>query len=574
MYVETVPNRSSPPAILLRESTRVGDKVHKRTLANLSDWPEQKVQALRRVLRGQNLGADPAKSLVIAASLPHGHVKAVLGTIRKLGLDTLVASRRCRERDLVVAMIAARILFPASKLDTVARWGNCTLAAELAVGDADELELYAALDWLLGRQQAIEDKLAGKHLGEGASVLYDLSSSFYYGSHCPLARFGHDRDGKKGLKIIVYGVLANAQGCPVAAQVYPGNTGDPRTVADQAAKLQERFGLERAVLVGDRGCLTQAQIQALREHPGLGWIGALRSTAIKKLVEQKTIPPSLFDQQNLAEIISADYPGERLVACFNPLLAEERRRKREELLAATEKVLEKIVKAVARRTHKPLSKSEIGVKVGRAINRFKMAKHFEVSIGDGSFSYKRRAEQIQREQQLDGIYVVRTSEPAQRLPAADAVRGYKALAQVERAFRCLKGVDLLVRPIYLRTEAHVRAHIFLCLLAYYVEWHMRKALAPLLYADEELEQLRRTRDPVLPAEPSESVKVKKSEHKTHDDLAVQSWSSLLQSLHTLCRNTCHLKDDPQGPSFILETEPTDLQRRVFQFLGQSLYPVQ
>ena len=565
MYIEKVPNRSSPPAILLRQSTRVGMKVRKRTLANLSHWPAARIQALRRVLRGERVGCDPAQSLAITASLPHGHVKAVLGTLRKLGLETLIASRRCRQRDLVLAMIAARILFPASKLDTVARWGHCTLAAELAVGDADEEELYDALDWLRGRQAAIEDKLARRHLGQDASVLYDLSSSFYYGTHCPLAKFGHDRD-KKGLRIIAYGVLANARGCPVAMQVYAGNTADPRTVADQAKKLRDRFGLERAVLVGDRGCIMQAQIKTLREHPGLGWIGALRSTAIRKLLDQKVIQPSLFDQRNLAEVSLPDDPGERLMACFNPLLADERRRKRQELLAATEKLLEQIVAEVERRTKKLLSKSEIGLKVGRVINRYKMAKHLEVKIGEGSFGYQRRGEQIEREEQLDGIYVVRTSEPAGRLSAADAVRGYKGLAHVERAFRCLKGVDLLVRPIYLRTEAHVEAHLFLCLLAYYVQWHLRRSLGSLLYADEELEELGHTRDPVLPAGPSESAKVKKAEHRTEDGQRVQSWSSLLQSLSTMCRNTCRMKDDPDGPSFVVETEPTDIQRRVFELL--------
>jgi len=567
MYIETVPNRASPPAVLLRESTRDGDKVHKRTLANLTHWPPGKIEALRRALRGEGAAAaDPAQALRVTASSPHGHVKAVLGMMRKLGLDTMIASRRCRQRDLVLAMLAARILFPASKLGTIARWGQCTLAEELAVGDADEMELYEALDWLLKRQAAIEDKLAAKHLGEGASVLYDLSSSFYYGTHCPLAKFGHDRD-KTGMRIIVYGVLASAAGCPVATQVYAGNTGDPKTVADQAGKLRRRFGLQRAVLVGDRGCITQAQIEQLAEHPGLGWVGALRSGAIKALVEQKVIQPSLFDQRNLAEINSADYPGERLVACFNPLLAEERRRKREELLAATEKRLEKIVKAVARRTKKPLSKAEIGLRVGRAINQYKMAKHFEVKIDDSSLSYQRRLGQIEREKQLDGIYVIRTSEPAERLTASDAVRTYKSLAHVERAFRCLKGVDLMVRPIYLRNEAHVRAHIFLCMLAYYVEWHMRGALAPLLYADEELEQLRRTRDPVLPAEASASAKTKKVEHRTSEGLAVQSWSSLLQSLHTLCRNTCRMKDDADSPSFVVETEPNELQRYAYELMG-------
>jgi hypothetical protein len=567
MFIDIIPNRSSPPAILLRETWRVGKRIHKRTLANLSHWPAAKIDALRRVLRGGNLAADPRQTLAIAASLPHGHVQAVLGMVRKLGLDRLIGSRRSRPRDLVVAMIAARVLFPASKLDTVARWGRSTLAEELGVGDAGEDELYAALDWLLSRQGAIEEQLARRHLGPGGRVLYDLSSSYYYGRHCPLAKFGHNRDGKKGLMIIVYGVLANAQGCPVAAQVYAGNTADPRTVADQAGKLRDRFGLERAVLVGDRGCLTQAQIQKLREYPGLGWIGALRSGAIKKLVEQQVIQPSLFDQANLAEIVSADYPGERLVACFNPFLAEERSRKRDELLAATEKLLAKIAAAAARRKKKLLSKSEIGLRVGRAINRFKMAKHFELHIGEGTFHYRRLAEQIVREEQLDGIYVVRTSEPAGRLAAADAVRGYKQLAHVERAFRCLKGVDLMVRPIYLRTEAHVRGHIFLCLLAYYIEWHMRAALAPLLYADEELVTLPGRRDPVLPAEASASARVKKATHQTPDGLPLQSWRSLLASLATLCRNTCRIKDDPSGPSFTVHTEPSDLQRRALELLG-------
>jgi transposase len=565
MYIETVPNRSSPPAILLRESTRKGRKVIKKTLANITDWPPAKVEALRRVLRNEACGGNPAESLQITASLPHGHVKAVLGVIRRLGLDSLIASRRSRQRDLVIAMIAARILFPASKLDTIVRWKQCTLADELAVGDADELELYQALDWLLGRQQAIEDKLAARHLKEGGSVLYDLSSSFYYGTHCPLARFGHDRD-KKGLAIIVYGVLANPRGCPVATAVYAGNTSDPRTVADQAKTMKERFGLERAVLVGDRGCVTQAQINVLKEHPGLGWIGALRSTSIRTLLDQKLIQPSLFDQRNLAEIASPDFPGERLMACFNPLLAEQRRRKREELLAATEKLLENIVKEVGRRTKTPLSKPEIGLKVGRKLNHYKVGKHFRVSIGEGSFSYQRRTEAIEREKQMDGIYVVRTSEPAGRLSAADAVRGYKDLAHVERAFRCLKGVDLLVRPIYLRTEDHVKAHIFLCLLAYYVEWHMRRALAELLYAEEELDELRRKRDPVLPAETSESARAKKAEHVTEEGMRVRTWSSLIQSLSTLCRNTCRMKDDPQGPSFVVETDANDFQERALGLL--------
>jgi len=571
MYVESIPNRSSPPAILLRESVREGNKVHKRTLANLSDWPAQKIAALRRVLRGQGIGADPAKALIITRTLPHGHVAAVLGTIHKLGLEAILASRRCRQRDLVLAMIAARILLPTSKLDTVQRWSDCTLAEELGVGDADEDELYGALDWLLGRQPAIEKKLAQRHLQDGASVLYDLSSSYYYGQHCPLAKFGHDRDGRKGLPIIVYGVLANGAGCPVAAEVYAGNTSDPRTVLDQVDKLRQRFGVGRVVLVGDRGSVTSTNIDKLRACPDVGWIGALRTEAIRALVEAKVIQPSLFDQQNLAELSSPDYPNERLVACFNPLLAEERRRKREELLAATDKELARLAAEVNRRTKTPLTAAQIALKAGQRVNKYKMAKHFDLTIADNRFVYARKTAQIEAEARLDGIYVVRTSEAAQQWPAAEVVRGYKSLSAVERAFRCLKGVDLKVRPIWLRTEAHVKAHVLLCVLAYYVEWHMRAALGELLYADEQLERTRATRDPVLPPQPSPSAATKKASHITASGLPVQSFASLLGDLATLARNRCAMKDDADGTSFTLHTEATPLQQRAMQLLG--LYPV-
>jgi hypothetical protein len=571
MYVESVPNRSSPPAILLRQSVRQGNKVHKRTLANLSDWPPQKVEALRRVLRGQDVGPDPAKALVITRTLPHGHVAAVLGAIRKLGLDAILACRRCRQRDLVLAMIAARILFPASKLDTVQRWSACTLAQELGVGDADEDELYAALDWLLERQPAIETKLAQRHLQQGASVLYDLSSSYYYGTHCPLAKFGHDRDSK-GLPIIVYGVLANGGGCPVAAEVYAGNTSDPKTVLEQVSKLRERFGVGRVVLVGDRGSVTSTNIEKLKACPEVGWIGALRTEAIRALVQAKVIQPSLFDQQNLAEVTCPDYPGERLVACFNPLLADERRRKRDELLAATDKELARLAAEVKRRKKKLLTAAQIALKAGRRVNKYKMAKHFDLTIGDNRFAYAPKTAQIQAEARLDGIYVVRTSEPAQTWPAAEVVRGYKSLAHVERAFRCLKGVDLKVRPIWLRTEAHVRAHVLLCVLAYYVEWHMRAALAELLYADEELEQSRATRDQVLPPRTSASAAAKKATHVTASGLPAQSFAGLLGELATLARNWCAMRDDPEGTSFTLHTQPTPLQRRAMELLG--LCPVE
>ena len=474
MYIESIPNRNSPPAILLRETWREGQKIHKRTLANLSHWPAEKIEALRRLLRDEPLVAAK-EAFVIEQSLPHGHVEAILGTIRKLGLDGLLSSTRCRERDLVMAMIAERLIHPCSKLATTRLWHTTTLAEELGLGDADEDDLYGAMDWLLARQDRIEKKLARRHLSEGSLVLYDVTSSYYEGRCCPLAQYGHDRDGKKGRPIIVYGLLTDGEGRPVAVEAYPGNTGDPSTVSGQAEKLRERFGLNRLVLVGDRGMLTETQIEKLRAYSGLGWISALRSSAIRDLVAEGSLQMSLFDQRDLAEIHSPDFPSERLVACYNPLLAEERRRKRGELIAATEKELEKIVREVGRRTRSPLGKDEIGKKVGKVIGRYKMGKHFILAIGEGTFSYERNEVKIGQEEALDGIYVVRTSEPADRLCAEDTVRSYKNLTHVERAFRSLKGIDLLIRPIWHHTEDHVRAHIFLCMLAYYVEWHMRKA---------------------------------------------------------------------------------------------------
>ena len=566
MFIDIVPNRKSPPAILLREAWREGQKVRKRTVANLTDWPREKVETLRRLLKNEPLMA-PEEAFAIEQSLPHGHVEAVLGTIRKLGLDRLISSTRCRERDLVMAMMAERLIHPCSKLATTRLWHSTTLAEELGVGDADEDDLYEAMDWLLARQEGVEKKLAARHLSEGSLVLYDVTSSYYEGRSCPLARFGHDRDGKKGRPIIVYGLLTDGSGRPVAVEVYSGDTGDPSTVADQAEKLRHRFGLSHLVLVGDRGMLTETQIEKLRVYPGLGWISALRSAAIRDLVESGSLQMSLFDQRDLAEIRSPEYPTERLVACFNPLLAEERKRKRQALLEATGKELERISKQVARRTKKPLGKDEIGKKVGKVIDCFKVGKHFTVTIEEDRFSFVRNEEKIGREEALDGIYVIRTSEPAERLSAEDAVRSYKNLTQVERAFRSLKGIDLLVRPIWHHTEDHVRAHIFLCMLAYYVEWHMRKALAPLLFDDEELDGNRKRRDPVKPAQSSESAKKKKALRLTSEGLVVQSFDTLLMELGTRCRNRCRIKSDPKGPTFHQLTEKSSLQERAFQLLG-------
>jgi transposase len=565
MYIETVPNRNSPPAILLRQGWREGKKTRKRTLANLSDWPPDQIESLRRVLRGETM-VSPQDLLTTAHTSPHGHVEALLAMIRRLGLETVIASKRRRERDLIVAMIVQRLIDPCSKLATTRAWHTTTLAEELGVADATEDELYAALDWLLARQERIEKKLAARHLAEGGLVLYDVTSSSYEGRTCPLAHFGHNRDGDKQLPIIVYGVMTDGEGRPMGVEVYPGNTGDPTTVDDQVEKVRQRFGLQRVVLVGDRGMLTPPQIDKLRERPGIGWITALTSGAIRKLVEKGALQLSLLDERNLAEITSPDYPGERLVVCHNPLLEEERARKRQALLGATEKSLAKIAKDVARRKKKLLTAAEIGLKVGKVLGRYKVGKHFDCRIGEGSFTWSRRQEAIDQEAKLDGIYVLRTSEPVERLSSADTVRSYKRLAEVERAFRCLKGLDLLVRPIRHRTEERVPAHIFLCLLAYYVEWHLRRAWAPLLFQDEEQREERKRRDPILPTEPSASAKAKKSSHQTTDGLPVQSFATLLAELASRARVTYQIQSgDAQVTCQQLPT-PTPLQARAYELI--------
>jgi transposase len=569
MYIETVPNRNSPPAILLREGWREGKKTLKRTLANLSHWPAQKIETLRRLLRDETL-VSPQGLFTTQQTLPHGHVEALLVMIRKLGLDTVISAQRCPERDLVVGMIVQRLISPSSKLATTREWHSTTLAEELEVQDATEDDLYQAMDWLLERQERIEKKLAARHLTEGRLVLYDVSSSSYEGRTCPLVQFGHNRDGDK-LPIIVYGVMTDGQGRPIAVEVYPGNTGDPTTVGDQVEKLRQRFGLERVVLVGDRGMLTQPQLDKLQKHPGLGWITALTSGAIRELVQKGALQLSLLDQKNLAEITSPDYPGERLVVCHNPLLEEERRRKRQALLEATEKSLRKIAKEVARRKNKPLKAGEIGLKVGKVLGHYKVGKHFDCAIGEGSLQWSRRQESIEQEEKLDGIYVIRTSEPRERLSAEDTVRSYKSLAEVERAFRCLKGIDLLVRPIRHRTEDRVPAHIFLCLLAYYVEWHLRRAWAPLLFEDEERAEERKRRDPILPAKPSASAQAKKTSRQTAEGLPVHSFQTLLAELASRARVTYELKSGDSKSTFKQAPEPTPLQARAYELL--RLFPV-
>ena len=566
MYIDIVPNRKSPPAVLLREDRREGGKTIKRTLANLSALPPGAISAVRAILKGERL-VGAADYFVIERSLPCGHVRAIKGTMERLAMAELIASKPCRERELVLAMVAQRILRPDSKLGTAARFADTTLAEDFGVQDADEDDLYAAMDWLLKRQPFIEKKLAQRHLSVGGRVFYDLSSSSYYGSCCPLAARCHNRDGLK-LPAIAYGLLTDDGGRPVAISVYPGNTADPTTVPDQVEAMRKRFGIGRFVLVGDRGMLTSAQIEALRNVPGCGWISCLRSSDIRKLLESRgqTDAP-LFDQKNLAEISHPDFPGERLVACFNPLLAVDRDRTRTELLEATEKWLGKVAGDVARRTAKPLSAAQIGQKVGRGINRYKVAKHFLLDIADGQLRWSRKQESIVREKALDGIYIIRTIEPADTLSAEDAVRAYKQLGDVEKAFRTLKGLDLRVRPIHHRLERRVRAHLFVCMLAYYVEWHMREALAPLLFAEEDLAHARAGRDPVKKAQPSERALAKKKNKCSHHGLPLRNFNGLLCVLATLCSNTCRVGEGKHAARFPRSTEATAHQREAFRLLS-------
>lgn len=567
MYIETVPNRNSPPAILLRESWREGKKTKKRTIANLTNWPAELVESFRKLLQGA-VAVHPKDLFSIERSVPHGHVKAILGMMHHLKLDDIIASKPCRERDLTLAMIAEQILHPTSKLGFTRLWNTTTLPEELDISNADEDDLYATMDWLYQRQERIEKKLAGKHLHDDAQVLYDVTSSYYEGHTCALAQFGHNRDKKKGKQIIVYGMMTDVQGRPISVQVYKGNTGDPTTVPDQVDKLLNRFGLKRMVLVGDRGMLTQTQIEHMKEHPGIGWISCLRFDAIRELVNQGDLQLSLFDQKNLAEISSQNYPGERLIACYNPLMAEQRKRKRKELLEATEEKLDKIVREVNRRTKKIMDQATIGQKAGRVINQHKMSKHFDLQIRNGHFSYTRKEESIKREYELDGIYVVRTSEARDKLSADDAVRSYKNLSSVEQLFRTLKGVETLVRPIRHREERRVRAHIFICMLAYYVEWHMRKALAPLLFDDEQLTDNKKTRDPVAPAKPSIEAKRKKSKRKTADGLPIHSFKTLLEELGMYMRNYCSIREINTESNLSINryTELSPVQKRAFELL--------
>jgi len=571
MYIARVPNRNSPPAYLLRESYRENGKVKNRTLANLSALPIEQIQAMRRVLKGETLvPADEA--FAIHRSTPHGHAAAVLGTARKLGVDRLLAARRTRCRDLVMALIAARVLNPGSKLATARAVSQQTRASTLGemleLENVGEDELYDAMDWLIARQPAIEKKLARKHLQDGSLVLYDLSSSYYTGRCCSLARFGHNRDGKRGVPQINYALLCDRNGCPVAIEVFEGNTADPATLSTQIAKLRKRFGLARVILVGDRGMLTSARIgEELAGVDGMDWITALRSGSIRKLLDSGDIQPSLFDERDLAEITSEEFPGERLVVCRNPLLADERARKRQALLQATEQELDKIV-AATERSRRPLrGKEAIGVRVGKVINRRKVGKHFVLTIDDDRFAYHRDEANIAAEASLDGIYVIRTSVQADAMTAEETVATYKSLSTVERAFRSLKTVDLKIRPIYHRLADRVRAHVFLCMLAYYVEWHMRRALAVMLFDDDDRPQGEAKRKSVVaPAERSDSALAKDRTKHTPTGRPIHSFRTLLDDLATLTKNHVRSGD----ATFDLLATPTALQTQAFRLLQLKL----
>jgi transposase len=573
MYIEAVPNRNSPPAILLRESYRVDGKVKKRTLLNLSDWPPALIEGLRTLLKGGTALPPGQDAIIIKRSLPHGHVAAVLGTLRRIGLDRLLgpignAANRCR--DLVVAMIVARLIAPLSKLATAKALDPITAASSLGevlgLGAVDEDELYAALDWLLERQPQIETALARRHLKNGTLVLYDVSSSYLEGRCCPLAQFGFNRDGKRGKPQIVYGLLCAPDGCPVAIEVFEGSTGDPSTLAVQIDKLKQRFELSHVVLV-DRGMITQARIEEDIKPAGLDWITALRAPQIRALVDSGIFQLSLFDERDLASITADDYPGERLIVCRNPELAVARRRKREDLLAATERDLLEIQNRV-RRTERPLrGTAKIALKAGAVVGKYKMAKHFTLTITDADFSFARKQDAIEAEARLDGIYVVRTNLKAPTLDDSATVRAYKSLAQVERAIRSLKTVDLHVRPIFLWTPQRVRAHVCLCMLAYHVEWHLRQRLAPMLYDDADkatAEALRTT--VVAKAQRSPSAVAKQTRGTTPDGLPVHSLQTLLADLATLARNTVTTALSP-AHEFVVYTRPTKLQQKALDLLA-------
>ena len=557
MHIDIVPNRGSRPAYLLRESVREGSRVFKRTLANLSSLSEEQIAAIRAVLRGEPLAAIEQRFEVIG-SLAHGHVQAVRVAMSQLGFAALLNSRRSRERDLVCAMVAARVLAPHTKLATTRWWHTTTLAEEFEVSDADEDELYAAMDWLLERQGHIEKKLAARHLRDNGLVLYDLSSSYFEGQCCPLARYGHNRDGKQGKLQVNYGLISAPGGCPVAISVYEGNTADATTLLPQVQRVRQQFGIERLVIVGDRGMISHKAVQSLQGLQGVDWISALKSTQIRTLVTEGALQMGLFDERNLVELTHPDFPGERLVACRNPALAKLRGQKRQALLQATVAALDKVrASVIAKRLRKP---EDIGVRVGRVVNQYKMAKHIELTIEDHRFEFRIREHSVAQEAALDGIYVLRTALPAATMDAPEVVRSYKSLSDVERAFRSMKTMDLKVRPIHHRLAERVSSHIFLCMLAYYVEWHMLQAWRELLFADEH-QQAKRGRDPVAPAKRSASALHKAHTRTLPDSTPVHSFQTLLCELSTIVRNMCRVPDAHHSSATFQVTTTADAKQQ-------------
>jgi transposase len=570
MHIDTIPNRNSRPAYLLRESVRDGKHVRKRTLANLSSLPIEQIEAIRRILKGERLGPIE-DGLEVVRSRAHGHVEAVLTAMKRLGFAKLLDARSSRERDLVVAMVAERILAPeASKLGMTRAFTDTTLGEDLGVADASEDELYAAMDWLAERQAAIEKRLAKQHLKNGGLVLFDLTSSYFEGVTCPLAKIGYSRDGKRGTLQVNYGLLTDARGCPVSVSVFEGNTGDPKTLLPQVEKVRRSFGLDRMVLAGDRGMVSNVQIEALAKLDGVDWITALKSGAIAKLAEGGHLQLDLFDERNLITLTHEDYPGERLIACRNGALARQRAEKRRDLIAATTRELDKVAAMVAagRLTGRPWGAGAIGVRAGKVLDKYKVAKHFDLSIAEASFAFKVNDDRVAAEAALDGLYVIRTSVAEADMGPGQAVLNYKRLAEVERAFRTLKGIDLQVRPIRHRLEERVKAHIFLSMLAYYVQWHMIEAWAPLTFKDETGDETARLADPVAPARRSQAALAKVRTRTLADGTPAMSFTRLLAHLATIVRNTMRPRSARPGEAtFTLTTRPTPKQQQALDLVA-------
>jgi Transposase DDE domain len=566
MHIDAIPNRNSRPAYLLRESVREGKHVRKRTLANLSSLPIEQIEAIRRILKGERLGPIE-DGLEVVRSRAHGHVEAVRTAMRRLGFDKLIDARPSRERNLIVAMVVERILAPeASKLGMTRAWTDTTLGEDLGVADANEDELYAAMDWLVERQDAIEKRLARRHLKEGGLVLFDLTSSYFEGITCPLARIGYSRDGKRGTLQVNYGLMTDARGCPVSVSVFEGNTGDPKTLLPQVEKVKKSFGLDRMVLAGDRGMISNVQIEALAKLDGVDWITALKSGAIARLAEGGHLQLDLFDERNLITLTHEDYPGERLIACRNGALARQRAEKRRDLIAATERELDKVAAMVAAGRLK--GAGAIGVRAGKVLDKYKVAKHFDLTIAQAAFAFKINAERVAAEAALDGLYVIRTSVAEADMGPGEAVLSYKRLAEVERAFRTLKGIDLQVRPIRHRLEERVKAHIFLSMLAYYVQWHMIEAWAPLTFKDEADTEPSRMADPVAPARRSQAALAKVRTRTLADGTPAMSFTRLLAHLATIVRNTLRPRSARPGEAtFTLTTRPTLKQQQALDLVA-------